>query len=153
MKLLGIISLVKLKRYNFMAIIFIVGIGCNPDEFQEKTIENICSKCPYTIRYNEEIGVIREILIGANQPGGSYNFFYHDQYTEERPYKLYGITTKDNDFLVPCEPLSEDFKSDGLTINFSGSKSECCNVLTHTNWRAGFGCMIEITSISTMTYN
>lgn len=141
------ISIVKLITYCFITVTILFTQGCNPEEFQEEIVENICKSCQTTEHYNNEMGVIREIVIGANQPGGSYNFFYHNQYTNDRPYKLYVITTNDNDVVVPCVPLSDDFKIGSLAVVFSGSKMDCCNVLTHTNWRASFGCMIDITSL------
>jgi len=146
--------IMKNQINNHLLVIFLTLIqGCTSENFQEELGGNICQSCQTTENYNKVRGIIREIAIGDNQSGGSYSFFYHKQYANDQPFKLYVITTKENDLLVPCEILSDDFKLDSLAVIFSGSKTDCCNVLTHTNWRASFGCMTAITSIETISDN
>ena len=140
---------VLLLLVAFFIIAFSAGCQEVDDKEENKglSLEYFCDNYQVVERYHGNIGVVREIIIGDNKIEGSYVFRFHDQFTKKRPQKLYIILAENNDVLVPSEHLPDNLKLDSVEVKFSGKKSDCCNVLTHTNWRVGFGCMTEITFI------
>jgi len=57
-----------------------------------------------------------------------------------------GESLLSDEILVPCN-LPEKFRRADAVVKISGSRSDCCNLLTLPNLRVSWGCHFEITSI------
>lgn len=148
------------KQINSILIsFFLLSASCAQEETTtvcdkvctKKCSSSLCENIQITTKFDNEAGVIKEIVIGDNPGGISHDLLLDGNYHQNRPFKLYLITTVTNELLVPCEPIAENLMIDSLAVYFTGNKTDCCNVLTQPNIRTSYGCMIDIISIKPKT--
>lgn len=142
-----------MERSIRLVILFIVMIntGCEKDESHIECLEVTCEDEETKEIYSNESGVIRELVIGHNPNGESYDFIPENPSGKVEPYSLFVILAKDNELLIPCQNLLGSFMDDSMAVTFSGTRIACCNLLTQPNVRTSFGCKFEITSIELLS--
>jgi hypothetical protein len=129
---------------------WLVSTSCSqevPDSQSMELCENKCENMNIAKMYNNEIGRVRQLVIGSNPDGESYDFLCDNLNIEDAPYFMFVILTTDNDVLVLSESLPTVLRRDNIQVNFSGNRFDCCDLLTQPNIRTTFGCKFKITSI------
>ncbi len=94
--------------------------------------DNSCDDEYVTHIYKNEIGTVRKFVFTPSSNPDNF---------------IYIIMDSNNKALVTCPKLSNSLKVDGLTVKFSGKKTNCCQLIAQENWRTGIGCKLDVTSI------
>jgi hypothetical protein len=119
----------------FILLFAFMGAGCEKEESLDES---------YIILKDQQGKVFKSLksLDAQNQPK-DYNWAI----STNIDYLNVQATPIDNNILAPMN-LPEEYKVDGLRITISGKKYVKKNkVLTRPDFRAGFGCLFEITDI------
>lgn len=128
---------------NLMAYLIILPflfISCQEEEVSyQSTCEVTCEDESVTKVYTSTDGLIRKVVIGPDSEGDILNTFYV-------------IQDYENNILVPCNKLANEYQKDSLKIQFSGNEMSCCNLITQPHYRVSYGCKFEITSIKVLDH-
>lgn len=126
---------------NLMAYLIILPllcISCQEEALSyQSTCEVTCEDESVSKVYTSTDGLIRKVVIGPDAEGKILDTFYVIQDYEQN-------------ILVPCNKLTNEFQKDSLKIQFSGNEMSCCNLITQPHYRVSYGCKFEITSIKVL---
>jgi len=122
---------------NILKTICLVAIGMIAMSSGCEKSETISPDCD--ISYDcKDLQVLEEIKdeeVVVGSISGSYALFRNEG------------AVSDENILVPCKNLPQNFKVLGKILIVSGNRMNCCELLSYPTVKPGFGCLFIVSSI------